>query len=46
VDENRWNGRYFNSGKIVENGVYTWYCILRNFEGTEHAYVGSVTVIR
>ncbi|MBI4649081.1 MAG: PKD domain-containing protein [Bacteroidia bacterium] len=46
IDDNRWNGQYFNNGKMVPVGVYTWYCKLKDVNGNEHTYVGSVTVIR
>jgi len=45
-EENRWNGRVRNHGKIVQNGVYTWYVELVDINGKEHIYIGPVTVLR
>lgn len=45
-EENHWNGRIGNKGKIVEVGVYTYYILLTDIVGEKHTEIGSVTVIR
>jgi gliding motility-associated-like protein len=44
--EGGWNGRYRNKGAVVQNGVYTWVVQIRDVNGINHEYSGTVTVIR
>ncbi|MDD5570194.1 MAG: gliding motility-associated C-terminal domain-containing protein [Bacteroidales bacterium] len=41
-----WNGRYMNSGGEVQPGVYVYKVIVKEKEGSEHMFMGSVCVIR
>jgi hypothetical protein len=41
-----WNGRYMNKGDVVQNGIYTWLVQIKDVNGINHEYSGTVTVIR
>ena len=42
----QWNGRVYNSGDMVANGVYTWIIKLTNMQGKEEVFAGTVTLLR
>jgi gliding motility-associated-like protein len=44
--EGGWNGRYQNTGKPVPNDTYVWLVILKDVNGEEHHYSGTVTVVK
>ena len=41
-----WNGARNNSGSIGELGVYVYNIVLKDWHGTEHKYIGHVTLVR
>jgi len=41
-----WNGRYNNTGKFVQNDVYSWFVKLTDINGIPHEQWGKVVVIR
>ncbi|MDD5569889.1 MAG: gliding motility-associated C-terminal domain-containing protein [Bacteroidales bacterium] len=41
-----WNGRYFNTGEVVQVGVYVYRIIAKEKEGTDHEFLGRISVIR
>ncbi|MFA6924196.1 MAG: gliding motility-associated C-terminal domain-containing protein [Bacteroidales bacterium] len=41
-----WNGRFNNTGDIVQIGVYIYRIIIKEIEGTKHEFIGRVSVIR
>ena len=44
--EGGWNGKYNNTGKYVQDGVYVWIVELEDVNGYMHEYSGVVNVIR
>lgn len=40
-----WNGGRGNSSTVVEEGVYVWRVVFKDYTGQQHEYVGHVTVI-
>ena len=41
-----WDGRAKDGDKIVQNGVYKWLIVCKDFNGVEHTKSGNVSVIR
>jgi len=41
-----WNGRFEGEGEFVELGTYTWLVTIRDINGVNHEFAGTVTVIR
>ncbi|MDD5570970.1 MAG: gliding motility-associated C-terminal domain-containing protein [Bacteroidales bacterium] len=41
-----WNGRYHNTGELVQVGVYVYRVIVKELEGPRHEFIGRVTVVR
>jgi gliding motility-associated-like protein len=41
-----WNGRWRNTGSVVQNDVYTYRIILLETSGIEHVYNGRITLFR
>jgi len=42
----KWNGRYYNNGDIVQNEVYVYVADVKEMSGKEHTFIGNVTVVR
>jgi gliding motility-associated-like protein len=41
-----WNGRFQNTGDVVQVGVYVYRVIVKELEGPKHEFIGRVSVIR
>ncbi|MFA6925114.1 MAG: gliding motility-associated C-terminal domain-containing protein [Bacteroidales bacterium] len=42
-----WNGRYFNTGEIVQTGVYVYRVVVKERDSSsKHEFIGKVSVIR
>ncbi|MDD5569888.1 MAG: choice-of-anchor L domain-containing protein [Bacteroidales bacterium] len=41
-----WNGRYFNTGEVVQVGVYVYRIIAKEKDGPQHEFIGRVSVIK
>ncbi|MDD5571117.1 MAG: gliding motility-associated C-terminal domain-containing protein, partial [Bacteroidales bacterium] len=41
-----WNGRFNNTGDLVQIGVYVYRVVVKELEGPEHEFIGRVSVIR
>ncbi|MFA6923945.1 MAG: gliding motility-associated C-terminal domain-containing protein, partial [Bacteroidales bacterium] len=41
-----WNGRYNNTGDLVEVGVYVYRVIVKELDGPKHEFIGRVSVIK
>ncbi|MDD5571697.1 MAG: gliding motility-associated C-terminal domain-containing protein, partial [Bacteroidales bacterium] len=41
-----WNGRYHNTGELVQIGVYVYRVIVKELEGPRHEFIGRVSVVR
>jgi len=44
--EGGWNGKYLNTGKLVQNDIYIWYVTIVDVNGYQREYSGWVNVIR
>jgi len=45
-DQRGWNGRYENTGKYVQNDVYSWALKIVDVNGVSHELFGKITVVR
>lgn len=41
-----WNGKYFNTGKLLPEGVYSYLMSFRYIDGKLFVYKGSITVLK
>jgi gliding motility-associated-like protein len=41
-----WNGAKNNSGTVVEQGVYVYKVVLKDWAGKRHQYIGHVTIVK
>ncbi len=41
-----WNGRKFNTGEVVDLGVYVYKINLKDWKGLGHEYIGHVTLLK
>ena len=41
-----WNGTKNNTGIVSQSGVYVYKVVLTDFTGSEHKYMGHVTIVR
>jgi gliding motility-associated-like protein len=41
-----WNGTYHNQGEPVQQGVYAWKIMCKNYDGTTSYYDGHVTIVK
>lgn len=44
--EDRWTGRYKNTGKMMPDGVYAYVMSFRYIDGKQFVYKGEITIIR
>lgn len=42
----RWNGRFYNTGKLVPEGVYTYTMSFRYIDGKLFVYRGTITILK
>jgi len=41
-----WNGKYNNTGIVLDAGIYFWQVITYDAEGTSHQHVGKINLIK
>ncbi|MFA6924118.1 MAG: gliding motility-associated C-terminal domain-containing protein, partial [Bacteroidales bacterium] len=41
-----WNGRYNNTGDLVQVGVYVYRVVVKEIDGPKHEFIGRVSVIK
>ncbi|MDR2835983.1 MAG: gliding motility-associated C-terminal domain-containing protein [Bacteroidales bacterium] len=44
--EGAWNGKKYNRGNVLQNGVYVWHCTFEDMYGTFYEKAGEITLLR